>query len=101
MSDFEKDTIGEIGNISMGSSATALSTLSAPQGFHYHSRVCLLPPRSKLQADYPLPYLYVEVQYREGIDGTNILIIKETDAAIIASLMMGGDGTIDPGFDSG
>ena len=97
MSDFEKDTIGEIGNISMGSSATALSTL-------LHRKVSITTPnvaittRSQLQADFPMPYLYVEVQYREGIDGSNILIIKETDAAIIASLMMGGDGSISPEF---
>lgn len=98
ISDFEKDTIGEIGNISMGTSATALSTL-------LHRKVNITTPSvyitttKKLHADHPLPYLIVEVEYREGIVGTNILIIKETDAAIIANLMMGGDGLIDSSFD--
>jgi flagellar motor switch protein FliN/FliY len=40
-----------------------------------------------------MPYLIVEVGYTIGIDGNNVLAIQAQDAAIIADLMMGGDGT--------
>ncbi len=91
ISDFEKDTIGEIGNISMGTSATTLSTL-------LRKKVSITTPNvsvttlAKLQSEYPMPYVVIKVAYTEGITGTNILIVREEDAAIIADLMMGGEG---------
>lgn len=91
LSDFEKDALGEIGNISMGTAATTLSTL-------LRKKVAITTPDvsvttgKQLQDDYPLPYVVVEVEYTEGLYGTNILVIKEEDACIIANLMMGGDG---------
>jgi flagellar motor switch protein FliN/FliY len=91
LSDFERDAVGEIGNISMGTSATTLSTL-------LRRRVSITTPRvsitsqAQLQEEYPLPYVVVEVKYTEGINGTNMLVIKEEDACIIADIMMGGDG---------
>ncbi|MDD3364751.1 MAG: flagellar motor switch phosphatase FliY [Syntrophomonas sp.] len=91
LSDFERDAVGEIGNISMGTSATTLSTL-------LRRRVSITTPRvsitnqAQLQAEYPLPYVVIEVKYTEGINGTNMLVIKEEDACIIADIMMGGDG---------
>ncbi|PKM77670.1 MAG: flagellar motor switch phosphatase FliY [Firmicutes bacterium HGW-Firmicutes-15] len=91
LSDFERDAVGEIGNISMGTSATTLSTL-------LKRRVSITTPRvsitnqAQLQQEYPLPYVVIEVKYTEGISGTNMLVIKEADACIIADIMMGGDG---------
>lgn len=91
LSDFEKDALGEIGNISMGTAATTLSTL-------LRKKVAITTPdvsittSKQLQDDYPLPYVVVEVEYTEGLYGSNILVIKEEDACIIADLMMGGDG---------
>ncbi len=91
LSDFERDAVGEIGNISMGTSATTLSTL-------LRRKVSITTPRvsitnqAQLQAEYPLPYVVIEVKYTEGISGTNMLVIKEADACIIADIMMGGDG---------
>lgn len=91
INDFEKDALGEIGNISMGTSATTLSTL-------LRRKVSITTPdvsvtsRQKLQSDYPLPYVVIEVKYTEGLSGTNVLVMKEQDASIIANLMMGGDG---------
>jgi flagellar motor switch protein FliN/FliY len=91
INDFEKDALGEIGNISMGTSATTLSTL-------LRRKVSITTPdvsvtnRQKLQSDYPLPYVVIEVKYTQGLSGTNILVMKEQDASIIANLMMGGDG---------
>jgi flagellar motor switch protein FliN/FliY len=91
ISDFEKDALGEIGNIGMGTSATTLSTL-------LRRKVSITTPtvsvtsRQKLQSDYPLPYVVIEVKYTQGLSGTNVLVMKEQDANIIANLMMGGDG---------
>lgn len=94
LSEFESDTLGEIGNISMGTAATTLSTL-------LRQKVAITTPDvsvtsgQQLRDDYPIPYVVVEVQYTEGLRGANILVIKEEDACIIANLMMGGDGTLE------
>lgn len=88
LTDFEKDTLGEVGNISMGTSATILSTI-------LRRRVSITTPevrittREKLRSDYQKPYLVVEVEYRQGLYGTNVLIVKQEDACVIADLMMG------------
>jgi len=88
----EKDALGEIGNISMGASATTLYTILG-------KRVRITTPKvstttlKDLRKEHPLPFVVVEVQYTRGIEGTNVLIIQERDAKIIADLMMGGDGT--------
>src|SRR5690606_28774521 len=49
----------------------------------------------KLQEEFPHPYVAVQVQYTAGLIGMNLLVIKQSDAAIIADLMLGGDG-LDP-----
>lgn len=91
LSDFEKDTLGEVGNISMGTAATTLSTLLRQKVSITTPDVSITNPE-ELQLLYPLPFLVVEVSYTQGLTGTNVLVIKEEDAAIIADLMMGGDG---------
>ncbi len=98
LSDFEKDTIGEIGNISMGTSATTLSTLLKKK-VSITTPSVLMTTASQLQSEYPLPYVIIEVRYTEGIDGTNMLIIREEDASVIADLMMGGDGSASGSLD--
>ncbi|WP_276621249.1 flagellar motor switch phosphatase FliY [Syntrophomonas wolfei] len=91
LSDFEKDTLGEVGNISMGTAATTLSTLLRQKVSITTPDVSVTNPE-ELQLLYPLPFVVVEVSYTRGLTGTNVLVIKENDAAIIADLMMGGDG---------
>ena len=92
LTDMEKDVLGEIGNISMGTAATTLSTL-------LRRKVSITTPQVKLtskqqlQTDYPLPYLLIEVEYTDGLSGSNILVVKKEDASVIADLMMGGDGS--------
>lgn len=88
----EKDALGEIGNISMGSAATTLSTLLGHK-VNITTPNVTVAPMNVIQQHYPLPYLVVEVAYTVGIDGNNVFAIQATDAAIIADLMMGGDGT--------
>ena len=92
LSPIEKDALGEIGNISMGSAATTLSTLLGHKVSITTPSVSVAP-MNVIQQHYPLPYLVVEVAYTVGIDGNNVFAIQATDAAIIADLMMGGDGT--------
>ncbi|MDD3879739.1 MAG: flagellar motor switch phosphatase FliY [Syntrophomonas sp.] len=93
LSDFEKDTLGEVGNISMGTAATTLSTLLRQKVSITTPDVSITNPE-ELQLHYPLPFLVVEVSYTQGLSGSNILVIKEEDASIIADLMMGGDGLL-------
>ena len=92
LSDIEKDAIGEIANISMGTSATTLFSL-------VNQKVNITTPKVQLanwdtvMADYPAPCVFVEIQYTVGLTGSNILILEERDVKIITDLMMGGDGT--------
>jgi flagellar motor switch protein FliN len=93
LSSLEKDALGEIGNISLGSSTTALSTL-------LNQRVEITTPtlsvieQARMEELIQEKHVAVHVDYTEGIRGKNLLMIKEEDARIIASLMMGGDGTV-------
>ncbi|KGP73997.1 flagellar motor switch phosphatase FliY [Pontibacillus yanchengensis] len=92
LSTLEQDALGEIGNISFGSSATALSSL-------LNHKVDITTPtismveQDKLSDEFPQPNVAIQVTYTEGFSGMNLLVIKQTDAAIIADLMLGGDGT--------
>ncbi len=92
LSDMEKDALGEIGNISMGSAATTLSVLLGHK-VSITTPTVSVATMSIIKEHYPMPYLVVEVGYTIGIDGNNVLAIQAQDAAIIADLMMGGDGT--------
>ncbi len=96
---FEQDTLGEIGNISFGSSATALSSL-LNQKVDITTPTVSIIERKKLKDEFPHPYVAIEVEYTEGFSGANLLVIKQTDAAIIADLMLGGDG-LSPNSDLG
>lgn len=87
----ERDALGEIGNISFGSSATALSTL-LNQKVEINTPTVTAVHRSKLEDAFPDPYVAVQVYYTEGFTGSNMLVIQQNDAAIIADLMLGGDG---------
>ncbi|HHW02855.1 MAG TPA: flagellar motor switch phosphatase FliY [Thermoanaerobacterales bacterium] len=87
----EKDALGEIGNISIGTSATTLYSL-------LRNKVVITTPNvsikkiNELKKMYPVPFIAIEVSYTKGLSGSNIMIIEENDAKIIADLMMGGDG---------
>jgi len=92
ISDLERDALGEIGNISMGGAATTLSVLLGRKVSITTPTVSVSNLRT-LKEKYPLPFLVVEVGYSIGIEGNNVLCIQAKDAAIIADLMMGNDGT--------
>ncbi|WP_242845689.1 flagellar motor switch phosphatase FliY [Clostridium novyi] len=94
ITDIEMDLLGEIGNISMGSASTALSTIIG-------STVNITTPQvsittlKKLRDTFEVPNIALEVKYTSGIIGGNLLVMKIPDAAVIANLMMGGDGRIE------
>lgn len=87
--------MGEVANISMGTAATTLSSLVGKRVEITTPRVTITT-RNKLQTEYPLPYVVVNVRYTAGLAGENLLIIKKQDAAVIVDLMMGGDGSNPP-----
>ena len=88
----EKDAIGEIANISMGSSATTLYSLVSRK-VNITTPVVTLANWQTLIEDYEKPCVFIQIRYTLGLDGTNILVLKEHDVKVITDLMMGGDGT--------
>ena len=91
LSSEEKDAIGEISNISMGTAATTLSTL-------LNQKVLITTPNvsianwEDISQSYDRPCVFIQISYIEGLDGNNILILREKDVKIITDLMMGGNG---------
>ncbi|MGE5628635.1 MAG: flagellar motor switch phosphatase FliY [Solirubrobacterales bacterium] len=94
LSDIEKDLLGEVGNISMGSASTALSTIIG-QPVNITTPVVTINKLAKIKEGFEVPYIALEVKYVSGIAGKNLLVMKIDDAAVIANLMMGGNGIID------
>lgn len=92
LTDIQKDTIGEISNISMGTAATTLSSL-VNQKVNITTPVVNISRWEDLEEQYDRPCVFLRISYREGLDGSNVLILKENDVKIIADLMMGGDGS--------
>ena len=92
LSDMEKDAIGEVANISMGSSATTLFSL-------VNRKVDISTPAVELSTwdtmtqEYEKPCVFIQIRYTVGLEGTNVLILREKDVKIITDLMMGGDGS--------
>ncbi|WP_281657995.1 flagellar motor switch phosphatase FliY [Halobacillus sp. Cin3] len=87
----EEDALGEIGNISFGSSATALSSL-LNQKVEITTPEIAVVYRKDLADEFPKPHVAVGVTYTDGFTGENVFVMKTKDAAIIADLMLGGDG---------
>ena len=88
----EADALGEVANISMGTAATTLSVL-------VNNRVDITTPTvsyttlEDLANDSSTPCVFIYISYKAGLEGKNILVLKERDVKVITDLMMGGDGT--------
>ncbi|MBH5316632.1 flagellar motor switch phosphatase FliY [Paenibacillus sp. GSMTC-2017] len=93
LSSIEQDALGEIGNITFGSAATALSTLLGKKVDITTPQVTLVR-REELGDIFPKPHVAVSVQYVDGFEGINSLVIRTKDAQIIADLMLGGEGDV-------
>ncbi|RRJ65365.1 flagellar motor switch phosphatase FliY [Paenibacillus oralis] len=87
----EQDALGEIGNITFGSAATALSTLLNKKVDITTPKVSVIT-RAQFEAEFPKPHVAVHVEYVDGFEGMNSLVIKTRDAQVIADLMLGGEG---------
>lgn len=92
LNEMEIDALGEIGNISMGTAATTLFTLLGQKVIITTPEVSRVTAK-ELATLYPKPFIAVDVKYRVGLEGTNLLVLKSEDVKIITDLMMGGDGT--------
>lgn len=87
----EKDALGEIGNISLGSSATTLSTLLDKKVDITAPEVSIVK-KTGVREEFPYEHVSLQVDYMDGFDGENIFLMKAKDAAIISDIMLGGDG---------
>ncbi|MDF2834881.1 MAG: CheC, inhibitor of methylation / FliN fusion protein [Paenibacillus sp.] len=96
LSSIEQDALGEIGNITFGSAATALSTLLGKKVDITTPQVTLVR-REDLGDIFPKPHVAVSVQYVDGFEGINSLVIRTKDAQVIADLMLGGEGDVEAG----
>lgn len=94
LTDIEKDLLGEIGNISMGSASTALYQIIGQQ-VNITTPVVSTTTLRDIKKEFEYPNIILDVEYTEGIAGGNILIMRVTDAGVIANLMMGGDGNVE------
>lgn len=92
LTDNEKDAIGEIANISMGTAATTLFSL-VNRKVEISTPVVSLATWDDIVEAYERPCVFIRIAYTVGLNGNNLLILKENDVKIITDLMMGGDGT--------
>ena len=92
LTDAEKDAIGEVANISMGTAATALFSL-VNKKVDISTPVVSFATWEDIVAAYERPCVFIRIGYMVGLDGSNVLVLKEHDVKVITDLMMGGDGT--------
>ena len=100
LTDEEIDTLGEVGNICMGAAATAMYRLIDRRVEITAPRVAVLPIDEML-ARFPVPIVLVEVDYVEGLYGRNILLLEESDAAMLTDILMGGEGVVEEPIELG
>ncbi|VEF48393.1 flagellar motor switch protein FliN [Bacillus freudenreichii] len=91
LSELEKDALGEVGNISFGNAATALSTMMNKKVEINTPTVSIIDWQT-LSASKD-PGMAVQVTYTSGFSGVNVLFLKKRDVSVIADVLMGGDGT--------
>lgn len=86
----ELDAIGEIMNISLGSSATAVSNM-------LDHRVDITTPSVDVVSvdDFSIgdlePAIGVEIRYVSGLEGSNIMLLKKSDVKVIVDILMGSE----------
>lgn len=85
------ELVGELGNMTFGNASTALSML-VNQPIDISTPKVEVVTKEELIRSFPNPHVLVEVQYAEGLEGHNVLLLEPRDAMVIANLMMGGDG---------
>ena len=94
LSNEEVDILGEVGNISMGAVATTMYSLLDRRVSITTPRVSVYEAKEVLSV-YRIPFVVATIEYVEGIEGNNLLVLKIDDAALITDLLMGGDGMVE------
>ena len=82
------DALGEIMNISLGSSATAISNMLDHRVYITTPTVSVVDVK-ELTLDNIDPAIGVEIKYVEGLSGSNIMLLKRHDIKIIVDILMG------------
>ena len=88
--EMEFDAIGEIMNISLGSSATAVSTLL---GTKVNITTPIVQVMTKEDFDFQdlEPAVGVEISYVKGLSGKSVMLFSRNDVRVIVSMMMGAE----------
>ncbi|OPY57690.1 MAG: CheY-P phosphatase CheC [Pelotomaculum sp. PtaU1.Bin035] len=89
----ELDTIGEIGNICMGTAATTLSELLNQRVTIGYPKLIVCRQEEVFQI-YSTPYMIIDVHFKAGLNGFNVFVITKEDIALIADILMGGVGEV-------
>lgn len=98
ISDMEKDALGEIMNISMGSAATAASEL-------LNAKVWITTPMvevdklSNIHTEKLEPAVCVKIEYIKGISGSNLMVWRQDDVQLILNQLMGMPLVVTPDFE--
>lgn len=88
ISELEKDALGEIMNISMGSAATAASEL-------LNAKVWITTPKvevcklKEVQIERLEPAICVKIEYIKGLSGSNLMVLRQDDVQLILNQLMG------------
>ena len=86
----ELDAIGEVMNISLGSSATAVSNLLDHRVDITTPMVSVVPVEEFSLGDLE-PAIAVEIKYVSGLEGSNIMLLKRNDVKVIVDILMGSE----------
>ena len=87
-SSLEIDAIGEILNISLGASATAVSTMLSRRTDITTPSVSVVS-REEFQFAEIEPAIGVEITYTSGLSGRNVMLLKRHDVKVICEILMG------------
>lgn len=86
--EMEIDALGEMMNISLGASATAMSTLLGSTVHITTPKVRILT-RDQFEFKKLEPAVGVEIAYVEGLEGSNIMMFSRNDVRIIVGTLLG------------
>jgi flagellar motor switch protein FliN/FliY len=98
ITDIQKDAIGEIMNIAMGSAATAASELLNAKVWITTPQVSVIQA-STMKREELEPAICVKIVYTKGIQGSNLMLLKQDDVQMILNQLMGQPLELSPDFE--
>ena len=99
ISELEKDALGEIMNISMGSAATAVSELLNAKVWITTPRVNVTKVNGMTRYDNLEPAVCVKIEYIKGLSGSNLMVLRQDDVQMILNQLMGQPLVVTPDFE--